>query len=117
MIDILNYNVDEICTLYRNADKNINKLKLLQELTLLKRSELIKILERNGYKINNKASRKKYSREELLNYYNQGLNDTEISRAMGCSESTVNGWRQENGLENNYLKKFKKSLREQANKK
>jgi len=93
------YSESEICTIYRNADKNQDKIKLLQELTLLKESEIIRILKKNGYEI------EKPNKEKLLHFYNKGLSDARIARYLNVSESTIRNWRLKLGLPSNTRKR------------
>lgn len=81
------YSESEICTFYRNADKNQDKIKLLQELTLLRENEIIRILKKNGCEI------EKPNKEKFLHFYNKNLSDARIARYLNVSESTIRNWR------------------------
>lgn len=105
----MTYSENEICTIYRNAKDSIDKIKLLEELAMLPKKEIVEILNKNGYKVKKiRNTRKKYNDEDFLELYNKGLNDAEIAREMSCSEGTVNFWRQDNKLISNYHKKINK---------
>lgn len=47
------YTEKEICGFYRNADKSQDRIKLLQELTLLGEKEIIRILKKNDCELEN----------------------------------------------------------------
>jgi len=48
-----------------------------------------------------------YSNDEFLELYNQGLNDTEISRIIGCNHVTIHKKREKLGLKPNFKYKSK----------
>lgn len=81
------YSESEICTFYRNADKRQDRIKLLQELTLLRESEIIIILKKNGCEI------EKPNKEKFLHFYKKGLSDARIALYLNVSESTIRNWR------------------------
>lgn len=81
------YSESEICAFYRNADKRQDRIKLLQELTLLRESEIIIILKKNGCEI------EKPNKEKFLHFYNKGLSDARIALYLNVSESTIRNWR------------------------
>lgn len=85
--------------IYKNADERQDKIKLLQELTLLTENEIKGILKKNGYKV------EKLNKEKFLHFYNQGHSDARIARWLCVSESTIRYWRQKYGLPTNYRKK------------
>lgn len=41
-------------------------------------------------------------RDKFLEYYNQGLNDSEIGRILNCNNATVCFWRKDNNLPSNF---------------
>jgi len=92
------YTDDEICLMFKNADTNLNKMKLMQELTMLDKKEIIKILEKYGYKLtgyaktNNKC-KKIFTREEFTTLYKLGLSDSKMGKRTGLSESVIRHWR------------------------
>ena len=45
-----------------------------------------------------KPRKTKYSREQLQDLWERGLNDREIADEMGCAERTVSTWRRREGL-------------------
>lgn len=101
----MSYTDEEICKFYRNG----SNISILQDLTGKNKKEIVSILEKHGYKVKVKKSPwKKYDDEGFFKHYNKGLNDTEIAKAIGCSEGTVNIWRQKNRLSSNYHKKLNK---------
>ena len=45
-----------------------------------------------------KPRKTKYSREQLRELWERGLNDREIADEMGCAERTISTWRMREGL-------------------
>lgn len=88
------YTEKEICGFYRNADKSQDRIKLLQELTLLGEKEIIRILKKNDCEL------EKPNKERLLHFYNQGYSDARIALYMSVSESTIRNWRIKYNLPN-----------------
>lgn len=81
------YSENEICSFYKNADKKQDRIKLLQELTLLREEEIIRILKKRGCEI------EKPNKEKFLHFYNKGLSDARIALYLNVSESTIKNWR------------------------
>lgn len=99
------YTEEEICTIYRNADTNQSRIKLLQDLTLYSRDKLVKILQKHGYEVEapkKKTIRKNIRKEKLIHFHSLGLTDVEIGRYMEIAPSTVKYWRDKLGLDCNY---------------
>jgi hypothetical protein len=109
-ISRLLYSEEEICGMYKKADVNLNRIKLLQELTLFSKEKIIKILQDNGCeleapaKVNNKH-KKELTKDKFLEYYKQNLSDYKISLKIGLSEGAIRYWRIKYGLPSNCRKK------------
>lgn len=107
--------------MFKRADVNQNRIKLIQELTLLDKSRIINILKGNGCEIlpseMNKTIRKELMQEVFIEMYYDGKSDFAIALKLGVSEATIGNLRRVLKLAPNRGKKIKKSLLQQANKK
>jgi hypothetical protein len=99
------YTEEEICTIYRSAHKDQDRIQLLQDLTLYSKDKLIKILIKHGYEVDKyrkNAIKKKIRTEKLIHFHSLGMSDVEIGRYLGVVASSVKYWRDKLGLETNY---------------
>lgn len=105
------YTEYEMCKIFRNADENQDRIKLLNELTCIKEKDIIEILNRNNcrltikeIKINRKVAGplKSLIEEDFIRLYNEGLNDKQISERLPVSQSTIQRLRNELGYKPNY---------------
>lgn len=103
MIEI--YTEEELCTIYRSADKNQDRIKLLQDLTLYSKDKLVNILNKHGYEVEfqkKNTARKNIQKEKIIHFHSLGKTDVEIARYMNVSASAVGYWRDKLGLGCNY---------------
>ncbi len=103
------YSEREICNFYKNADLWQDRIKLIQELTLLDKEKIIDILKMNGIEVSEYKPDRSHNRiltkEIFMEHYNNGLCDSNIAKVVGVSESTVRYWRLKFRLPTNYRKK------------
>ncbi|GEM_PF-2767635 len=96
------YSEREICNFYKNADLWRDRIKLIHELTLLDKETIIDILNRNGIEVSeykpDRSSNKRLTCEKYLEYYNQGLCDSEIAKITSVSDSTARYYRKKLSL-------------------
>ena len=106
------YSEKEIVGIFKRADTNQNRIKLIQELTLLGKSRIIDILKRNGCEIlpseMNKTIRKELMQEVFIEMYYDGKSDFAIALKLGVSETTIGNLRRALKLAPNRGKKIKK---------
>lgn len=106
------YSEKEICDIYKKAHANQNRIRLLQELTLLNKSTIIEILKKNGYEIlpsdMSKTLKKEMVEEIFLEMYYDGKSDFNIATRLGVSEMTIGNLRRALKLKANRGKKVKK---------
>lgn len=98
------YTEQEICSFYRNAEENQDKIKLLQELTLLSKEKILNILNKNNYEhefLPKNYSKKTCNKEKFLYFYNKRLSDEELSKYLGIAIATVKWWRHKLNLSEN----------------
>lgn len=92
----------EVCTRFKNADLNQDRVRLIQDLTLLSKNKVIQILIDNGYKVLPREQDRELQRIEtkrvFLELYNSGKSIPEIALKLGVSEGTARM------LENYYVK-------------
>lgn len=72
---------DGLCPAFNNGKKEQGERFASREVTPLK-----------------KPRKTKYSREQLRELWERGLNDREIAEEMGCAERTISTWRRREGL-------------------
>lgn len=105
------YTEYEICKIFRNADENKDRIKLLNELTCIKEKDIIEILIRNNYSLTSKEAKanrkvagplKSLIEVDFIRLYNEGLNDKQISERLPVSQSTIQRLRNELGYKPNY---------------
>lgn len=97
------YTESEICMLYREAKNKRLQVEILTQLTGLRTFEIERILTEGGY-LELDEDKKKI----ILEYYEQGLNDSEISRAVGIAQSPVSKFLRSQGLPSHGRWKTKK---------
>lgn len=98
------YTEQEICSFYRNACENLDKIQLLQELTLLSKDKILSILNKNNYEhksLPKSYSKKNCNKEKFMYFYNKGLSDEELTRYLGIAIATVKWWRHKLNLSEN----------------
>jgi DNA-binding transcriptional MerR regulator len=104
------YSEEEICGMYKKADVNLNRIKLLQELTLFSKEKIVKILQNHGCELEapvkpDNKPKKTLTKDKFMEYYKQNLSDYKISLKVGLSEGTIRYWRNKYGLPPNCRKK------------
>lgn len=88
---------EEIIRDYRQAADKSAEIRVLAELNVTSRNEIIAILEDAGEVLPGKRRAGKFD-GKIKPLYEQGLSDAEIARRLGCSLSTVGNWRKQHGL-------------------
>ena len=94
---------DEVRYKYKKADDKEMMIKVLADLTVSTVDEMTDFLGVTSQKQN---GRKRCFLDQKLarKYYDAGMFDTEISKAMGVSKHTIKSWRERKGLISNYYK-------------
>lgn len=89
--------------MYKNADEQLDRVKLLSELSNQPKSYIIKLLKGHGIKVENesKRARNKKKTAKFLGLYEKGLSDMKIALEVGVSASTIFNWRKANNLPRN----------------
>lgn len=90
---------EEIVRHYREAADKAADIRVLADLNVTSKNEIIGILEDAGEALPGKYRAGKLD-GKIKPLYEQGLNDTEIAERLGCSAYTVSKWRKRNGLPN-----------------
>ncbi len=88
---------EEIVRHYRQADDKAADIKVLADLNVTGKDEIIGILEAAGEKIPGRSRGSKLD-GKIKPLYEQGLNDAEIVGRLGCTAPTIANWRRRNGL-------------------
>lgn len=94
---------DEVRYKYKKADDKEMMIKVLADLTVSTVDEMTDFLGVTSQKQNGRKScflDQKLARK----YYDAGMLDTEISKAMGVSKHTIKSWRARKGLISNSYK-------------
>ena len=103
------YSEEEVVRIFKNAHLNQNRIKLIQELTLLSKSQIIEILKKHGCKILpselSKTLRKELMEEVFLEMYYDGKSDFAISKKLDVSATTITNLRRSMDLPPNRGKK------------
>lgn len=115
----------EICVSYKQAADKTEQLTVIHELTLLPKSKIAEILQKNGIECvyKNKIYRSKngtrkgykefkFNTVKTKELYDRGLLDKEIAPLIGVSKQSITHWRTYNKLEDNFSKKMA-TLKEQ----
>lgn len=94
----------EVREKYRRADDKHAMLKVLMELTLSTKADMMAFLGVEEKPISRKARRPAVSvnKELVRKYYNAGMSDRAIAEALGVSKSAVARWRYMNELGPNH---------------
>ena len=94
---------EEVRYKYKRADDKETMIKVLADLTISTVDEMVDFL---GVTIKKQKGRKRNVLDQKLarKYYDSGMLDTEISKAMGVSKHTIKSWRARKGLISNYYK-------------
>ena len=106
------YSEEEVVRMFKNAHIKQNRIMLIQELTLLKKSRVVDILNKHGCELLptdlTREAKKEVMEEILLEMYYNGRSDFAIAKRLGVSETTANSLRRNMGLKPNGGKKVKK---------
>ena len=98
--------------MFNNAHVNQNRIRLIQELTLLSKSRIVDILNKHGCEIlpsdMSKTSKREMIEEIFLEMYYDGKSDFNIATRLGVSEMTIGNLRRKLRLKANRGKKVKK---------
>lgn len=97
----LPYTDSEIVASYRQAKYPKQQVRILADLNATSEKVIKNILEKAGIVIMGKG----VNREQIAKLYEQGLSDSEISKAVGVSHETVRQWRIKEGLVSNVAPK------------
>ena len=92
---------EEIVRHYRQAADKSAEIRVLADLNVTDRNEIIAILEDAGEVLPGKHRAGKLD-GKIKPLYEQGLNDAEIAERLGCSATAVAKWRKRNGLPVNH---------------
>lgn len=92
---------EEIVRHYREAADKSADIKVLADLNVTDRSEIIEVLEDAGEVLPRKHREGKFE-GKFRPLYEQGLNDAEIAERLSCSGASVGKWRNRNGLPVNH---------------
>ena len=92
---------EEIVRHYREAADKAADIKVLADLNVTDRNEIIAILEDAGEVLPRKHREGKFE-GKFRPLYEQGLNDAEIAERLGCSAAAAAKWRNRNGLPANH---------------
>ena len=94
---------DEVRYKYKKAEDKEMMIQVLADLTVSTVDEMVDFL---GVTIKKQKGRKRNVLDQKLarKYYDAGMLDTEISKAMGVSKHTIKSWRARKGLISNYYK-------------
>lgn len=91
----------EIVRDYLQAKDRKAQIGILAELNLTSKNHILAILARYGLDAKD-CILKPEENPEFMRLYRDGLNDTEMAKALEVSHDTVRRWRRRNGLDSNW---------------
>ena len=114
---------DEICVQYRHAKNKERQIKILAELNVTTKQEIIEVLKQGGMVVPeqkppapkaDKPKRQKVFRintELVRSLYDKQMTDKEIAAQMGLNVSTIWNWRKANSLPSHYKRPCSKNTK------